>query len=182
MSARLALRFLILTASRSGTVRQAVWQEIDFKARIWSIPGVRMKTGADHVVPLADAAIVCLREAEALRSRHSDLIFPSPVRRGRAMSDMTLTQVLRKVKLDDVPIAQRAVVHGFRTSFRVWASEQTNADHAVMELSLGHAVGAKVERAYARSDLLAKRRRLLDQWAAFATGITVDADVVPLRA
>ena len=88
---------------------------------------------------------------------------------------MSLTKVLR-----DTGLAQRATVHGFRTCFRTWASERTTADHAVMELSLAHAVGSAVERAYARSDLLTKRRRLMDQWASFLTGS--GANVVRLHA
>ena len=105
------------------------------------------------------------------------LVFPSPLRPGKPLSDMTLTKVLRATGL-----AARATVHGFRSSFRVWASECTNADHAVMELSLAHAVGSAVEQAYARSDLLEKRRRLMQRWAEFATGRDArDAEVVRLR-
>ena len=104
----------------------------------------------------------------------SDLIFPSPLKRGRPLSNMSLTKVLR-----DTGLADRATVHGFRTSFRTWASERTNAAHAVMELSLAHVVGSPVERAYARSDLLAKRRRLMDQWSRFVNGD--GADVARLR-
>ena len=104
----------------------------------------------------------------------SGLIFPSPAKPGNTIINMTLTKVLRSTGLAD-----RATVHGFRTSFRTWASECTEADHAVMELSLGHAVGSAVEQAYARSDLLEKRRRLMDRWAAYLTG--TEGKVVKLR-
>ena len=102
------------------------------------------------------------------------LVFPSAWRPGEPMSDMSLTKVLR-----DVGLADRATVHGFRTSFRTWAAERTNADHALMELSPAHAVGSVVEQAYARSDLLARRRRLMDPWGGYLTG--KGAEVVKLH-
>ena len=173
LSAKACLRFLVLTACRSGEARLATWSEIDLEAREWRIPGARMKGGTEHRQPLSDAALAALEAVRPLRDRH-DLLFPSPSRPGKALSDMTLTKLLR-----DIGMADRATVHGFRTGFRSWASEKTNADHAVMELCLAHHVGTAVERAYARSDLFAKRRRLLDQWAAYVTGST--AKVVRLH-
>ena len=149
---------------RSGEARGATWDEIDVEAREWRIPGSRMKGGAEHRVPLSDAAVAALEAVRPLRDGH-DLVFPSPSRPGKALSDMTLTKLLR-----DVGLADSATVHGFRTSFRTRASERTNADHAVMELCLAHHVGTAVERAYARSDLFDKRRRLMDQWAEHLTG------------
>ena len=165
VAAKLAFRFLVLAATCSGEVRGAAWSEVNVKVGEWRIPASRMKGGREHRVPLSDAALEVLREARTL-GEESDLVFPSPSRRGRPMSDMTLTKLLR-----DNGLADRCTVHGFRTSFRTWASERTNAEHAVMELSLAHAVGSQVERAYSRSDLLAKRRRLMDQWADYITGI-----------
>ena len=173
LAAKLCLRFVVVTACRSGEARAATWSEIDEDARLWVIPGSRMKGGAEHRQPLSDAALEVLDKARALDDG-SGLVFPSRSRRGQPLSDMSLTKVLR-----DNGLAGRATVHGFRTAFRTWASEKTNADHAVMELSLAHAVGSAVERAYARSDMLDKRRRLMDQWAAFLTGDT--ADVVRLH-
>ncbi|MCY4511631.1 MAG: tyrosine-type recombinase/integrase, partial [Acidobacteria bacterium] len=161
ISARACLRFLVLTACRSGEARGATWAELDLEAAEWRIPASRMKGGAEHRVPLSEAAAAALEAVRPLRGP-SDLVFPSPSRPGRPLSDMTLTKVLR-----DTGLADRATVHGFRTAFRTWASERTNAAHAVMGLCLAHHVGTAVERAYARSDLLAKRRRLMDQWAAF---------------
>ena len=173
LAAKLCLRFVVLTAARSGEARGATWTEIDDDARVWLIPAHRMKAGAEHRQPLCDGALAVLAEARKLDDG-SGWLFPSPMKRGRPLSDMSLTKVLR-----DTGLAERATVHGFRTCFRTWVSERTNADHAVMELSLAHAVGSAVERAYARSDMLAKRRRLMDQWGAFLTGET--ADVVLLH-
>ncbi len=173
LAAKLCFRFLVLTATRSGEARGATWSEIDVEAKEWRIPGSRMKAGVEHRVPLADAALAVLEQARIVRDK-SDLIFPSSLRPGTPMSDMTLTKVLRSTGL-----AEKATVHGFRSSFRDWAGERTNTVHAVMELSLAHAVGSAVEQAYARSDLLAKRRRLMEQWAAYITG--GGADVVRLH-
>ena len=162
-ASKLCLRFLILTAARSSEARGATWNEIHEDASEWRIPGSRMKSGAEHRVPLSDAALEVLQRARPLRD-DSVLIFPSSVKSGHPMSDMTLTQVLRKTGL-----AERATVHGFRSSFRDWAAECTSAPHAVMELSLAHAVGSSVEQAYARSDLVEKRRALMQAWADFLT-------------
>ena len=145
----------------SGEARGATWDQVDEAERLWVIPGDRMEGGTEHRQPLSDAALAALGQARVLRDE-SDLIFPSPLKRGRPLSNMSLTKVLR-----DTGLADSATVHGFRTSFRTWASERTNA---VMELSLAHVVGSAVERAYARSDLLAKRRRLMEQWGQFAGG------------
>ena len=168
LTSKLCLRFLILTAARSGEARGATWDEIHVDASEWRIPGSRMKAGVEHRVPLSDAALEVLRRAWPLRDQ-SVLIFPSSVKPGHPMSDMTLTQVLRKTGLAD-----RATVHGFRSSFRDWAAECTSAPHAVMEFSLAHTVGSSVEQAYARSDLIAKRRVLMQAWADFLTGNATD--------
>ena len=158
MAAKACLRFLILTAARSGEARGATWAEIDMDAREWRIPGARMKGGQAHRVPLSDAAVAVLTEAARLRDA-SNLIFPSPRKAGRPLSDMSLTKLLR-----DTGLAGHATVHGFRSCFRDWAAECTNAPHSVMELSLAHAVGGAVEQAYARSTLIERRRALLAEW------------------
>ena len=173
LAGRLCLRFLVLTASRSGEARGATWSEIDEDARLWVIPPSRMKGGTEHRQPLSHAAMAVLDQARTLDDG-SGFVFPSPRKRRRPMSDMTLTKILRTTGL-----AERTVVHGFRSSFRDWASEKTNAPHAVMELSLAHAVGSNVERAYARSDLLEKRRALMQRWADFVTAS--GAKVVAIR-
>ena len=173
LAAKLCFRFLVLTAARSGEARGATWSEIDFETKEWRIPAIRMKAGIEHRVPLSDAALAVLEQAQILRDG-SDLIFPSSVKRGRPLSDMALTKVLRTTGL-----AKLTTIHGLRSSYRDFASEQTNAAHAVMELSLAHKVGSAVEQAYARSDLLAKRRRLAESWTAFITG--ANAEVVQLH-
>ena len=163
LASKLCLRFLVLTAARSGEARGATWDEVDEATGEWRIPGSRMKAGVEHRVPLSDAAVESLERARVLHDG-SGLIFPSSVKPGHPMSDMTLTQVLRKTGL-----AERSTVHGFRSAFRDWAAECTSAPHAVMELSLAHAVGSSVEQAYARSDLIEKRRVLMQDWADFVT-------------
>ena len=164
VSAKACLRFVVLTACRSGEARLATWDEIDLEAREWRIPESRMKTGIEHRVPLADAALDVVECVRSLRSS-ADLLFPSPSRSGKTLSDMTLTKILR-----DTGLADRATVHGFRSAFRTWASERTSVPHAVCEMALAHRVGSDVERSYARSDLFEKRRGLMDQWAAYVTG------------
>ena len=163
-STKLCLRFVVLTACRSGEARGVLWDEVKWEDNLWVIPGARMKTGEDHRVPLSGAAMDVLHQAWELRDV-SGLVFPSPMTAGKPLSDMTLTKILRSVDLAD-----RATVHGFRSSFRDWAGECTSAPHAVMELSLAHQVGSEVERAYARSDLLDQRRALMDAWAEFLDG------------
>ena len=160
-SAKLCLRFLVLTAARSGEARGASWTEIDTEAREWRMPADRMKGGVEHRQPLSDAAMAVLERARDLDDG-SGLVFPSPRQRGKPLSDMSLTKVLR-----DNGLAERATVHGFRSAFRDWAAERTDAEHAVMELALAHQVGSAVERAYARSDLRERRRELMARWAAF---------------
>ena len=164
LSARACLRFVVLTACRSGEARGASWDEIDLDAREWRIPKTRMKGGEEHRVPLSDAAVAVLETVEPLR-RPSGLLFPSPSRSGKSLTDMTLTKLLRSCGLAD-----RTTVHGLRSTFRIWASERTSAPHAVAEAALAHHVGSAVERSYARSDLFEKRRGLMDTWARFATG------------
>ena len=164
VSARACLRFVVLTACRSGEARLATWGEIDLDAGEWRIPAARMKTGVEHRVPLSGAALAVLESVQPLRDRF-DLLFPSPSRPGKPLSDMTLTKVLR-----DTGLADRATVHGFRSAFRTWASERTSVPHAVCEMALAHRVGSDVERSYAKSDLFEKRRGLMVAWAEYASG------------
>ena len=176
MAAKACLRFLVLTAARSGEARGATWAEIDLEAREWRIPAERMKGGVEHRVPLSDAALAVLTVAARLRDESGGLVFASPRKRGRPLSDMTLTKLLR-----DTGLAADATAHGFRSTFRDWAAECTNAPHAVMERALSHAVGSAVEQAYARSDLFERRRALMVEWARFVTG-TAGAEVIQLHA
>ena len=156
-------RFLVFTAGRSGEARGATWDEIDLRAATWTIPGSRMKAGVEHRVPLSDQSLEVLMLAHQLEDG-SGLCFPSPMRSGRMLSDMTLTKILRVNGL-----AERATVHGFRTSFRTWTMEQTDAPWAVGEAALAHQLGGSVEQAYARSDLFDRRRALMQQWADYIT-------------
>ncbi len=169
--AAMALRFLILTATRSGEVRGATWAEIDREAAVWTIPGERMKAGKDYRIPLTAEALAALEAAQGL---DPDLVFPGQ-RRGRPMCDMTLTAVLRRMGRGEF------TVHGFRSTFRDWAAERTNAPREIAELCLAHFVGSAVERAYRRSDLFDKRRDLMDQWARFCLSAGSTGDVVELR-
>ena len=162
--ARTALRFLILTAARSNEVREAIWDEIDFESSTWVITGKRMKGGKEHRVPLSKSALEVLEVAREFEDR-SDLVFPSPVKPGRPMTPENLMKVLRTLGLAD-----RATVHGFRTSFRTWASERTDIPREVCEMALAHTVGNAVEQAYSRSDLLEKRTSLMSQWDGFLQG------------
>ncbi len=171
LASRLCLEFVILTAARSGEARGTTWDEIDTEAREWRVAAARMKANMEHRVPLSPRAPEIVEEARAIDDG-SGLLFPSPLRHGQPMSDMTLTKVLR-----GLGVADRATVHGFRSSFRDWAAECTDAPHAVMELSLAHAVGSAVEAAYARSQLLRRRRLLMDRWAAY---LKSSGDVVTL--
>ena len=157
------LKFLVLTAARSGEARGATWEEIDIEGATWTIPGSRMKAGTEHRVPLSSQALDVLMLARELEDG-SGLCFPSPLRPGRMLSDMTLTKVLRKAGLAD-----RATVHGFRTSFKTWTMEQTDTPWAVGEAALAHQLGGSVEQAYARSDLFDRRRVLMQQWADYLT-------------
>ena len=155
ITSKLAFEFLVLTAARSGEVRLATWAEIDMATATWTIPAERMKAGKEHRVPLSGRAIAVLHEAAEIADG-SGLVFPSV--RGRAMSDSTLSKLLREIDVKAVP-------HGFRSSFRDWAGDN-GWPREVAEMALAHVV-VGVEEAYARSDLLDRRRELMDAWAGF---------------
>ncbi|MGA0613332.1 tyrosine-type recombinase/integrase [Paracoccus sp. KR1-242] len=155
---KLALEYLVLTAARSGEVREARWDEIDMTAKVWEIPADRMKMSRPHRVPLSCRAIAVLKQAEALGG-DSGLVFPG-TKKGRPLSDMTLSKLVKELGFN-------ADVHGFRTSFRTWAQERTSFPREVAEAALAHLSGDAVERAYARSDVLDKRRQMMDAWAAY---------------
>ena len=152
----LAFEFLVLTAARSGEVRFAAWDEMDTTEHVWTIPATRMKMKREHRVPLCGRALAILAVARALGD--GPLVFPS--RRGRRLDLKQLRLLLERCGIAAVP-------HGFRSSFRDWAAEETDHPREVVEAALAHAVGNKVEAAYARSDLFARRRRLMDNWAAY---------------
>lgn len=164
LAAKLCFRYLILTATRSGEARGASWDEIDLEDQVWRIPSDRMKAGTEHRIPLSVQSCAVLAEATGLREE-GGFVFPSPMKPDRPMSDMTLTKVLRSIGLAD-----RATVHGFRSSFKNWTLEQTDTPWAVSEAALTHSLGNSTEQAYARSDLFERRSDLMQQWADYVTG------------
>jgi integrase len=158
-----ALEFCILTAARSGEVLGAAWDEADLASALWSIAGARMKSARPHRVPLSEPALEILRAMLALRKGDHPYVFPGQ-RPRRPLSNMGMDMVLRRLG------ASEATVHGFRSTFRDWAGDKTHAQREVIEAALAHAVGDETELAYRRGDALAKRRELMDHWAAFAGG------------
>ena len=171
-SAKGCLTFIACTAARSGEARGATWDEIDLERRLWTIPAARMKSANEHRVPLSDPAIAVLERVRPL-SGGDGLVFPSPQRPGKPMSDMTLTKVLRVTDL-----AARTTVHGLRSSFRDWCAD-TNKPREIAEAALAHVVSG-VEGAYFRSDLIERRRGVMEAWAQYITGET--GTVVQLHA
>lgn len=156
-----ALEFLIHTATRSGSVRLATWTEIDLKERIWNIPAAHTKTAKPHRVPLSDAALEVLTRQP--RTLGSDLLFPSV--RGKVISDMAMLSVMRRMRADG-DLTAEAVPHGFRSTFKVWATEQTEYPTEMTEICLMHRVGDAVYEAYQRSDMFEKRRAVMNDWSA----------------
>lgn len=164
VSAR-TLEFVILTAVRSGEARGARWAEIDLTAKTWTIPGERMKRGVQHRVPLSDAAVAILEKVKGL---DTDLVFPSAIRAkdgsAKPQSDMVFKALYDRMK------RKGFTTHGFRSTFRDWCSESAHAEREIAEAALAHATGNAVERAYARSDLFERRRKLMDLWGQYASG------------
>lgn len=167
-----ALEFLILTAVRAGEALGATWDEID--GDVWTIPGHRMKNGREHRVPLSKAALTVLRKME--RIKHGPYIFQGG-KADRARSKQSLRKLLLRLGRSDA-----TVVHGLRSSFRSWAAERTSYPREVAEMALAHTVGSQVERAYQRTDLFDKRRRLMDDWAAFCAQPDASGNkIIPIR-
>ncbi|MEI6801059.1 MAG: integrase arm-type DNA-binding domain-containing protein [Pseudomonadota bacterium] len=164
----LAMEFLILTACRSGEVRIAEWSEFDLPNRVWTIPAARMKAKREHQVPLSDQAIALLKRVpQIVKSR---FVFAGTKNQG--LSDMALIALLRGMNEDEPPAwvdsnGDRVTVHGFRSTFRMWAAETTNFPREVAEHALAHQLPDAVERAYQRSSLFAKRIEMMQQWAEF---------------
>ncbi|MEC7490693.1 MAG: integrase arm-type DNA-binding domain-containing protein [Pseudomonadota bacterium] len=150
-----ALEFLIYTAARTSEVRGALWAEFDLDSGVWTIPGLRTKAGKEHRIPLAERPLEIVRELK--RNATGDFVFPGG-KPGKRLSDMALLSVLRRLEI-------KQTVHGFRSSFRDWAAEQTQFPREVAEQALAHTIANKVEAAYLRSDLLEKRRHLMNRWA-----------------
>ncbi|OJX47967.1 site-specific integrase [Devosia sp. 66-22] len=150
-----ALMFTILTGARTTETREATHSEIDRKAKVWTIPANRMKAGREHRVPLTDEALALISSDPA----DSKYLFPSPS--GYALSNMAMLQLLRGLRDDG------STVHGFRSSFRDWAAEQTDFPREVVEACLAHALGDDAELAYKRTDFLEKRREIMSAWTKF---------------
>lgn len=167
-----AVEFAILTATRSGEVRGAAWAEIDLDAGVWTIPAERMKAGREHRVPLSTAALALLGAAPRLDA----LVFPGR-KHGSALSDMSLTAVLRRMERHDI------TVHGFRSTFRDWCAESVanSFPREVCEHALAHSLPDKVEAAYRRGDLLEKRVMLMQAWADYCATIPTAATVTAIR-
>ena len=158
----LALEFLVLTACRSSEVRLATWDEVDLDSETWTVPAGRMKAKRDHRVPLSARALEILHEAREL-SGGTGLVFSSA--HGRALSDNTISKLLRDLGIEAVP-------HGFRSSFRDWAAECSDAPREVCELALAHVNSDRVEAAYRRTDLFERRRVLMEEWSGFVGNST----------
>jgi integrase len=167
-----ALEFLILTATRTGEVIGARWDEIDLKEKLWIIPAGRMKARKEHRVPLTDPALKLLKALP----READFVFPG-ARKGIAISNMAMAELLKRMG------RLHFTVHGFRSTFRDWAAERTNYPNHVVEMALAHVIGDKVEAAYRRGDLFAKRTKLMAEWARYCGTKPVTANnVTPIRA
>ena len=164
---RLALEFLILTATRTSEVINAQWNEIDLNEKRWIIPASRMKAGKEHAIPLSDAAVRVLSKVSGL---HKQWVFPN-LKKNTSLSNMAMLEVLRdmdgyKDRVSKKPI----VVHGFRSTFRTWASEATNFPAEISEAALAHSNPNKVEAAYLRSHQYQNRINLMQYFSDFADG------------
>ena len=152
------MELCILTASRSGEVLNAKWEEFDLDKGIWTVPAIRMKAGHEHRIPLTKRAVQLLKSLPRLP--HNDHVFPGHGK-GKPLSGMAMTMQLRRMNRGDI------TVHGFRSTFRDWASEQTSFPHETCEHALAHRISDKAEAAYRRGDQFEKRRKLMEAWADF---------------
>jgi integrase len=174
---RALLEFVILTAARSGEARAMTWDEVDLEAKVWTVPANRMKAKIIHRVPLSERAVEILAAQRALHP-DADLVFPAP--RGGVLSDMALTKFLRDQKAQSSDKGRVATAHGFRSSFRDWASENGYA-RDLAERALSHTISNQAEAAYHRTDLLEQRRVMMEAWAQHNGGGDASSKVVPLR-
>ena len=181
VSAR-AVEFAILTACRSGEVRGAQWAEFDTAGKLWTIPAERMKAKREHQVPLSDAALALLESLP--KDDDAEVVFAGTKK--QPLSDMSLTAVIRRMNGDEKPVwadanGEGITVHGFRSTFRMWAAETTNYPREVAEHALAHQLPDAVERAYQRGSQFAKRAALMAEWAVYCATVPIDAVVKPLR-
>jgi integrase len=169
--AALALEFTILTASRTGEVIGARWDEVDLAGKVWTIPAERMKAEKEHRVPLCSRAIKILKELEPLGG---EFVFPG-LKPKTPLSNMAMLRLLQRMERGDL------TVHGFRSTFRDWCAEQTAYPHEMAEMALAHTVNNKVEAAYRRGDLFQKRIRMMQDWQKHCDTIATQADVTPIK-
>ncbi len=167
-----ALEFAILTAARTGEVIGAQWGEIDLQAAVWTVPPSRMKASKEHRVALSSRVMEIINELR--KTRQGEYVFPG-ARRGKPLSIMAVLATLKRMERTDL------TAHGFRSTFRDWAAEQTNYPREVAEMALAHTVGDKVEAAYRRGDLFEKRRRLMDEWQRHTETIRTAGKVVSIN-
>ncbi len=161
----LAIRFTCLTAARSGEVRGARWNEIDLKARLWTVPADRTKTGREHRVPLSEPALEILRILGASAMSREAFIFPGG-RPKQQLSDVAVSKALHAAAG-----TRNVTVHGLRSTFRDWVAEATDHAGEVAEMALAHVVGSQVEAAYRRGDLFEKRRALMEAWGSYCSPV-----------
>ena len=170
--AALALELCILTAARSGEILGMRWEEIDLEKKVWTVPAHRMKAGREHRVPLSQrAADILARLGEA---RSGDFVFPGQ-RRDKPLSNKAMEMMLRRMNIEN------ATMHGFRSSFRDWAGNETGYPRELIETALAHVIGDKAEQAYRRSDALEKRRQLMEAWASYCAADPAQKVVPMLR-
>jgi integrase len=163
-----ALEFLVLTAARTGEVTGARWREIDLKNRLWTVPAERMKAGKPHRVPLCPRAVAILEAIKPERVAGDAFVFPGN-RPQKPQSNMVFLMLLRRMKLGHL------TAHGFRATFKTWATERTNFPREVVEAALAHVAGDKIEAAYQRGDVFDKRRKLMEAWTAYCASTTAAA-------
>jgi integrase len=161
---------VVLTAARTSEALGMTWDEVDLDSATWTVPAARMKGGKEHRVPLSDSALAILKAQHRARGKNPHC-FPSPLPR-QPLSSMSLLMLLRRLKAD-------VTTHGFRSSFRDWTGDETDFAREVAEAALAHAVGDQSEQAYRRGTALAKRRDLMDAWAAYLA--PQPAKVVPIK-
>lgn len=172
---RVLLEFVILTGARSGEARAMTWGEVDWQLKVWTVPASRMKAKVAHRVPLCSRALAILSSQREVR--RSDLVFPSP--RGLMLTDMVLTAFLRDCEARSGDPDRVATAHGFRSSFRDWASEN-GYPRDLAERALSHTIRSNVEAAYHRTDLLEKRRAMMEAWSRFIGEAQPTANVIAI--
>jgi integrase len=166
-----ALRFLILTAARTGEVLGARWTEIDLAEKTWTVPAIRAKTKRDHIVPLSTGALAALREVEPLRGVSGDFIFPG--HKGGGLSSMALLVLLQR------QMNRAVTAHGFRSAFRDWCGDEGDVPRELAEAALAHVVRDATERAYRRKSAVERRRKVMQAWCDYC--LPLSATVVDIQ-